>query len=672
RRRPLAAGQAWQARLWRELLDGLGDAARLLVRPQVHQRVLRRLLEAPAGSLDLPRRVSLFGAATIAPSVLELLVALSRHAQVVVAVPNPCRFHWADVVEGRELLRATRRRHALRGGMDLAEVPLQAMHAHAHPLLAAWGRQGRDFMRQLDACEAEAQAGIEFARTDVFDESPPRSLLEHVQAAIRDLLPLAEHARAVVPDDDDSIQFQITHGSQREVEVLHDRLLDLLARDDGSKPRLRPRDIVVMVPDIEVFAPAVRAVFGQYAADDPRHIPFDIADLRRRSSSSMLLALEWLLAIPRRRVTLSEICDLLEVPALAGRLGLDAAGRALLVRWMSAAGARWGLHAGQRASLGLPACGDANSWSFGLRRMLLGYASGAGRSWRDIEPLPQVGGLDAALVGVLHALLDLLDDWWSECRQPAAPQQWAQRARELLERSLKPADDQDRRVLAAMHEGLAQWLHDCDCAGFEQPLALEVFAQAWLERIDDTTASGRFLAGGVTFCSLLPLRAIPFEVVCLLGMNEDAYPRVGQRGDFDLMAQPGLYRAGDRSWRDDDRYLMLEALLSARRVLYLSWCGRSARDNTELAPSVLVSQLRDYLAAGFGAPEPRPGESPGQALLRVRTTEHALQPFSRRYFEPGGLRTWAREWFGAHDAPAAGVSAGSHTQSAQAPGAATL
>ncbi|WP_297907674.1 exodeoxyribonuclease V subunit gamma [Thiomonas sp.] len=651
RRRELPAGQRWQALLWRELLDGLGPQARLLVRPQVQQRVLERLREASPGSLELPERVSLFGAATLAPAVLELLVALSRHAQVLVAVPNPCRFHWADIIEGRELLRAPRRRQPLRGGRELDGVPLQAMHAHAHPLLAAWGRQGRDFMRQLETHDptrdlAEQQG--ELPRTDAFDESEPRSLLEHVQAAIRDLLPLAEHAAPPIPDDDDSIQFHIAHGALREVEALHDRLLELLARDAGKPEALRPRDVVVMVPDIEVFAPAVRAVFGQYAADDARRIPFDIADLRRRSGSSLLLALDWVLGIARHRVAFSEVCDLLEVPGIAARFGIDPDGRALLLRWMAESGARWGLHARQRDSLGLQACGEQGSWAHALRRMLLGYANGDAPAWRGTEPMGELGGLDAALAGSLHALLEVLQDWWNRSRESATPGRWAQAARDLLEALVLASDESERQALAAMHDGLAQWLQDCECAGFEQALPLEVFAQAWLARIDDTSVAGRFLAGGVTFCSLLPLRAIPFRVVCLLGMNEDAYPRTAQRSDFDLMALAGQYRPGDRSRRDDDRYLMLEALLSARRVFYLSWCGRSARDNTELAPSVLVSQLRDYLAAGFGAAHPGPGETPAQALLKQRTTEHALQPFGRRYFEPGGPRSYAREWFALH------------------------
>jgi exodeoxyribonuclease V gamma subunit len=134
------------------------------------------------------------------------------------------------------------------------------------------------------------------------------------------------------------------------------------------------------------------------------------------------------------------------------------------------------------------------------------------------------------------------------------------------------------------------------------------------------------------------MRAVPFRVVCLLGMNDGEFPRRAQQSDFDLLALPGLGRPGDRSRRDDDRYLMLEALLAARQKLYVSWVGRNVRDNTEQPASVLVSQLRDYLAAGWDLdPE-----------LKDRTTVHALQPFSRRYFERGGLLTYAGEWRSAH------------------------
>ena len=654
---PVPDDQRWQPALWRALLNELAEGEAERIRPRLHQRVLARLADGSAPATPLPRRVVLFGMTHVPLPTLQALAALAPHSQVLLAIPNPCRFHWADIIDGRELLRAERRRLPLKGGTELATLPLAQMHAHAHPLLAAWGRQGRDFVRQLDAFDDAEQARRQFElpRIDLFDETEAEGapLLAQVQAHIRDLLPLAEHPHPPVPADDRSIVFHIAHGPMREVEVLHDQLLQLLAHPPGGTP-LQPRDVVVMVPDISTMEPAIRAVFGQYGRDDSRHIPFDIADLGARQTQPLVAALDWLLRLPQQRCHFSELRDLLEVPALARRFGLTAEDLPRLTHWMAGAGLRWGLHAEHREALGLAHCGAQHSGWWALRRLLLGYASGgalpadaaiddlAGASFQGIEPDAEVGGLEAALLGSLAQLLDHLAKAWASLRQPATPADWAQRARGLLADFFQAGDDEERQSLAALDEALDAWLQACDQAEFEAELPLSVLREAWLSGLEAPALNRRFRAGGVTFCTLMPMRAIPFEVVCLLGMNDGDYPRRVPRSDFDLMALPGQGRPGDRSRRDDDRQLMLEALLSARRVLYLSWAGRSVRDLSEQPPSVLVSQLRDYLGAGWH-PD----------VVAQRTTEHPLQPFSRRYFEPGSpFFTYAGEWRQAHASPA--------------------
>ena len=173
--------------------------------------------------------------------------------------------------------------------------------------------------------------------------------------------------------------------------------------------------------------------------------------------------------------------------------------------------------------------------------------------------------------------------------------------------------------------------------------------EAWLDGVDAPGVAQRFKAGGVTFCTLLPMRAIPFDVVCLLGMNDGDYPRRASRSDFDLMALPGQARPGDRSRRDDDRQLMLDALLSARRVLYISWAGRSVRDNQEQPPSVLVAQLRDYLAAGWGpavvAPRTHrtPACSPSAGAISSPPQTVTWRPCSP--MRPNGGRRMVRRWW---------------------------
>jgi exodeoxyribonuclease V gamma subunit len=644
---PLAADQRWQMELWRAIVDELSPDDRASTRTHVHRAFIDALSADTSAADLLPRRVVLFGAAHIPAQTLEALAALASRVQVLVAVPNPCRYHWADIIDGREALRALRHRHPARDDADLSTTPLEAMHLHAHPLLAAWGRQGRDFMRQLDAYDdvAESQRRFALPRVDLFVDGPGSTLLEQVQANIRDLVPLTEHRHESIDAADRSIVFHVAHGVQREVEILHDQLLALFAERGGSP--IEPRNVVVMVPDIETFAPAVRAVFGQHDRNDARRIPFDIADLRSRGSNPLAVALEWLLRIPDQRVRLQEVRDLLDVPAVAGRFALDADAIPGLFAWLAGAGVRWGLHAPHRAQLGLAAAGAQNSWLFGLRRMLLGYAAGAAEPFAGIEPYDEIGGLDASSVGALAELFGRLEQWWAIARSDATPAEWAVRARTLIAAFFAPVDERERLTIAALQAALAAWLESCDAARFVEPVPLSVLREAWLSGVDGLDANRRFLAGGVTFCTLLPLRAVPFDVVCLLGMNDGDFPRRGQRADFDLMGLPGQQRPGDRSRRDDDRYLMLEALLSARRTLYVSWCGRSARDNSVQAPSVLVSQLRDYLRAGWG----------GDDAVDQRTTEHPLQPFSRRYFERDGLVTYAREWRVAHTVDASTADA---------------
>ncbi|QYF92819.1 exodeoxyribonuclease V subunit gamma [Massilia sp. PAMC28688] len=628
---PLAPDQRWQGALWRAVNASLPPHERDSGRATIHQQFVdESATRTPAARL--PRRVVLFGMSTLPYQTLQAVAALAHHTQVLLAVPNPCQFYWGDIIEGRELLRAAHKRHRQRSGIDLSTVALEDLHAHSHPLLASWGRQGRDFIRMLDEFDTASGERAGQMRIDLFSEGEGDSLLEQVQAAVRDMLPLREHPRHAPAGGDRSIQFHLTHSVQREVEVLHDQLLSWFAAD----PSLRPRDVVVMVPDIDTFSAAIHAVFDQHKRSDPRFIPFEIGDVKDRSVNPLLVALEWLLRLPEQRCRQSEIRDLLDVPALARRFGLGDEDLATLGHWIEGASVRWGLDQQHRDGLGLGSAGEQNAWIFGVRRMLLGYATGAGSSFQHIEPYAEVGGLDAALAGSLAQLIETLLAWRARLAGLHTPVQWGQHARDLLAAFFDPFEEADRLTLGQLDDALQGWLETCGDAGFDEAVRLAVLREAWLGALDEPTLNHQFVSGGVTFCTLMPMRAVPFRVVCLLGMNDGDFPRRARQADFDLLALPGMARPGDRSRRDDDRYLMLEAVLAARERLYVSWVGRSVRDNSEQPPSVLVSQLRDYLAAGWDLD------------LRAITTEHALQPFSRRYFEEGGMLTYAGEWRAAH------------------------
>lgn len=645
----------WQPRLWRALQEDVGQALAGSSRAAVHQQFLARAAQIPEGAPPpgLPRRLLMFGISSLPQQSLEVLAALARWVQVLMCVHNPSEHDWSHIVADKDLLRAeaaASRRRRRPGSEGL--IPEDQLHLHAHPLLAAWGKQGRDFIRLLDHFDegherhAQQLAAIG-QRIDCFDANDGDTLLRQLQDDIRDLRPLAEsRARwpALNADADKSIRFHVSHGPQREVEVLHDQLLAAFADD----PTLRPRDVIVMVPDVAVYAPHIQAVFGLLPPEDARYIPFSVADQAQRHHDPLLGALERLLALPQSRIATSDVLDWLEVPSVRARFGIDATQLPLLHRWVRAANVRWGLHAQQRQALELPEAGAQNSWDFGLARMLLGYAVGSGEAWEGIEPLDEVGGLEAALLGPLVRFVSALDAHWRQLAEPATPEQWGERLRALLADFFEPQDDADGFTLRRLQAALQEWLDACASARLhDEQLPLPVVREHWLAQIDQPTLNRPFFAGTVTFATLLPMRAIPFRMVCLLGMNDGDYPRSRAPADFDLMGQD--YRPGDRSRREDDRYLFLEALLSARGRLHISWVGRSIHDHSERPPSVLVAQLRDHLAAGWrlAGDEALAPSKAGERLLHALTVEHKLQPFDAAYFHLSGdprLFSHAHEW----------------------------
>ena len=643
--------QRWQPQLWQAIQQDLQGQDSARGRAEIHRAFMEAMRTGNTPVKALPRRVVLFGAATLPEQSLSALAALGQNMQVLLAVPNPCRYYWGDIISGRELLRRESRRQPLRQGKDLSLVPPENLHGECNALLAQWGRQGRDFLNMLeqwdDTRTRQSQWGI--PRIDLFSEDQGETLLRQLQVLIREQEVISPEHVAPIAESDQSMVFHLAHSPLRELQVLHDQLLAALAT--GS---LQPRDIIVMVPDISRFAPLIRATFEQYAHSDPRYIPYHIVDLQARQESPLLEALEWLLQLPEQRCRQSEIRDLLHCPALRQRFAVSTEDLPLLESWMESAGWRWGLSAAHREALGMTHCGAQNSGAFALQRLNLGYANGHDSHFAGIEAFGEAGGLDAALLGPLNQLLEHLEFWQEHLSTARTPPDWAATARQLLQDFFSGEDTDDAEVLQQLDTALQQWLEDCALAEFAESLPLSVFRSTWLDLLERPELQRHFLGGGVTFCTLLPMRAVPYPMICLLGMNEEDYPRRHPRPDFDLMALPGLSRPGDRSRRDDDHYLMLEALMAARQTLYISWTGRDPRNNTARQPALMISQLRDAIRQAW--PEPVPAENvqaSGDAadpeknrLLRRITRVHPLQAFSPRYQEePEKYPTWAREWF---------------------------
>jgi exodeoxyribonuclease V gamma subunit len=600
------ADHRWQARLWGRLTaDRPRHRARFWVECLDD---LARRSERPQG---FPERVALFGVSYLPPGYLRAFERLSRLVQVNLFFLNPCREYWGGILPERAIGRVAERHR----GADRALLHLE----RGNRLLSSCGGMGREFLELLCGVEATGWA-------EEFVDAPGESLLERVQTDILNLRdPEADPAAAPGAADDGSIAVHSCHGPMREIEVLHDQLLQMLEEIPG----LRPADIVVMAPDIAACAPYISAVFGA-PVDSGRHIPFCIAD--RGLGGQLLLESAWSAALELKgsRLGATQVLRLLEFEPVRRRFAIEEADLPLISDWVRQSGIRWGVDENARGSLGLPA-ERQNTWAHGLDRLLLGYAMPA----QEGELFGGILALDAVEGTAAQALAGFLEFVEHAFRAAQALEgtrslnEWARvfhRLTEDLWRVDESLEGDLQRFTAAI-DRLADLQAD---SGFEGPVPLEVAREFLREHIDAGRAGRGFLAGGVTFCALLPMRTIPFQVVCLIGMDYDAFPRESPPVSFDLIARDP--RPGDRSRRNDDRYLFLEALLAARRRFYVSYTGRDIEDNSPRPPSVLVSELMDAVHKGYGV-DPA-------ALV----TQHPLQAFASDYFTRGVRRfSYARE-----------------------------
>ncbi|MBY4678198.1 exodeoxyribonuclease V subunit gamma [Marinobacterium arenosum] len=628
-----AAEQPWQPILWRALqarTEALGQ-------PHWHRaNMLQAFTDALMGagrSGQLPERLFIFGISALPQHTLEALRALGQRTDVHLMIANPCRYYWGEILDSKQIARINRR------WFDKPGVNPASYFEQGNPLLASMGKLGRDYLYLLQSM------GVE--EIDLFVPPEGDNLLAALQ---RDILNLEDRSRLPSPPpersdykttwrpEDDSLVLHSCHSPLREVEVLHDQLLAMFA-DDGS---LSPRDVIVMMPDVAAYAPYIEAVFGN--APKERRIPYSISDRSLQQESPLLQNFLRLLALPDSRLPVSEVLELLELPAVMRRFELDQEAFDLLRHWIEQVQIRWGLDADDRAALELPAFAQ-NSWRFGLDRMLAGYALGEQEGpWQQIAPYGDVEGLDAAILGRLADFIDLLRDCCTlfQGRQPLA--EWGARINQLLARAYLP-DDSDEAALSEIRKVLERLQQQHSDAAFDESLDAVILRDYLNDALSQQRASQRFMIGAVNFCTLMPMRSIPFRVVCLLGMNDGVYPRSMPPLGFDLMnSQP---RRGDRSRRDDDRYLFLEALLAARQRFYISYIGRAIQDNREKVPSVLVNELLDYCADSFvrDGDQPLAPDDSGAALRQALVCEHPLTPFSPSYFDTDSrLFSYAAEW----------------------------
>lgn len=558
----------WQGRLWQRVWR------RLKVEPAAaFDKQLQALLQEPHGAKTrLPERLSAFGVTNLPPAYLKLLVGLSRRIQV----------HLFLLCSG--------------------QAELDARHLPSLPPLASplnWE------FSQLLRTECERQ-GARLQRHDDFVQPTAAGPLGSLQ---RRLLSAGKPSES---EAGDSLSVHSCHGPLREVEVLHDQLLDLLARD----PTLQPEHIVVASPAMDRYAPFVQAVFDRPLMRTER-IPYCIADRTQPEDAPVLDAFARVVELAQGRVPASAVLDLLAQQVIASKFELGSSDLEAVHAWVTGSNIRWGMDADHKQSQGHPA-DEINSWRFGISRLLLGYALAPGER-KLVGPYLPYGdteGQSAERMGRVLAFLEALLLSLKQLSQPQTLVEWADTIRVVFDRLFED-DEANQGQGQSLTLALERLVSTGRRGGLSRPVPLAVVSSVLMDEFAKAQSARGYRVGGVTFCSMVLCRSVPFRVVCLMGLSDRDFPRGDRVSEFDALAA-GARRWGDPSRRLEDRHVLVEALLSAQERILITFAGQSLRDNACLPPSVLVSQWLDAL---------------GQDQAHSCLVRHPLHPFSRRYFD---------------------------------------
>ncbi len=525
----LPSSERWQAQLWRELQSdvvatGHAQAGMPPSRAEVHEAFVRQM--ALTEATGLPQRILVFGVSALPMQSIEALAALGRVSQVMVFVLNPCQHHWGHVVSERQILQAVARtRQKPKGGAPDLGLDPSEWHTQTQPLLAAWGQQGRDYLHLLDVHDDTGTYRHLLERIDWFIDPMPKdpsvqaTRLQRLQSDILNLNPVPAEKQKVAAGDDSFVLVQ-AHSAVREVELLHDRILGWLEAD----PTLQPRDIIVMVPDMSRFAPLIHAVWGRFAAGDPRRIAYSVAD-QSAKDHPMAAIVEAVLQGSAAPLTLDDWLSWLEVPAFARACGFPMDEWFEVRETLKAIGVRWGLDGAHRVGAGVALDvqeATANTWLFGLQRLLLAQAQGpqSGHAWQGVWPADTEKPISEAALLALCTSLRTLNRVLQQLSASRSPKDWVRDLHAMIAELLSAKTEAEQRTLLTLTAPLNDWLASCEVSALTEAVSLTVVRSHWMSSLSDAGSGNRFLSGGVQFATLMPMRSIPFRRVCLLGMND--------------------------------------------------------------------------------------------------------------------------------------------------------
>lgn len=542
-------------------------------------------------------RISLFGFSVFTPFHLEVFVKLSRaivSLDFYLFSPTPESFWFHDIAEKTKL----KIEHY--SGKKAVDLKLET----GNQLLMNQGKSAKNLFLML----FESDDFINVMDNESLVVEPKRnSLLHIIQNDIYNNTPNSNREKLSLEIiTDGSLQIASNHTPAREIENLYSYILKQIDENGYS-----PKDIIVQTTNIDLYSPYIKAIFDNTST----RIPYTIADRSFSGTDNLVGIVKTILSLQKDEFTSEDILQLLEFDAI--RKKFEISNLKIIRTLVKSANIRHGIEGEIENDTLLV------SWKYGLERILLGYAIKDDSLFHlpdksySILPLDIVEGEYAKEGLKLKRFVDTLIEFVTKRNKPRKLMQWSEYVLELINEILEIDDKQiaelnyilDKLTLSEIIDKL-----------IDDDLPYEVFSKAFIDTLYADNRSSKFISGKVTFCSMIPMRSIPYKIIAILGLNKNIFPRQTVEFSFDLMQSER--RWGDRNVKQTDKYLFFETLLSAEEKLYLSYIGQDIKDNSEIPPSSLVDEVVEYIA----------NSSDVENLSDNLVIKHSLNNYNRKYY----------------------------------------
>ncbi len=621
--------EIWQSYLWRRIIEenaGTGIANPVDLPAALIDKL--KLLSDKEKEL-LPKRLSLFGMSLLPPEYYRVFSQLAKVIDVSLYLQVPTIAFMGDTLSDKQVQWRVNNIETFR------KLGLENTYKE-NRLLRNFGITSKEFMNLI--LDQDVPTELYDLESIVQKDSEHLSLLNRVQTDIiicKDTL----YEPLPVPEDDWSIRLASCYTPLREVEVLHDLLLDCFSKD----ATLSPSDVLIVTPDIVAYSPYIAMVFEDAAVRCGTHIPYSIADQSLSQDHLFLRFVEDCLHAATQRFEASRIVPLFERSMQLQVNPLSANDRNELVKWCTNSGIRWGYDQQHRISMGFT---DSDAFTFrkGVDRLIAGYVMDDDELLDSgLYPVVAAEGSNAELLGRFAEFIDSFAALVMNTGSSMPIDEWNGLVASMIRNIFGTGDDTEETDSAngILHNIMMTMRERSVISGVgDQRIPFPVYLRGIRGLLETSDAAKGFFTGAVTVAGMVPMRSIPFRIVAMLGMNRGLFPRQSRQPLFDLMTiKP---RNGDRNLLHSDRYLFLESILSAKERLIMTWTGFEVDSGKVTPPSVLINEFIDHLNREYRASD---GTKSGESV----TVQYPLQPFSQRYRsakqEDQKLNTWNRSLF---------------------------